>query len=215
MYIGVHFYPTATFVTGIHQRYWYRGVRKMTDIRNFIGFAQNETLIKEYDGLRMYFPVRAKIGIAVTNKRLIAYSTVRSFFNPRSESIYQHAAIADIKGVGVVQSARSRPAAVVLGVFLLLAGALATVIGLTGGSLPALGGGVACVILGIILVIAGLLWKKNLFRFEVWGNAWTLCIGEFDTIRPSVVSGPELLKVVEELGALIVEIQEGTLYTGE
>ena len=187
----------------------------MTDIRNYIGFAQNETLIKEYDGLRMYFPVRAKIGIAVTNKRLIAYSTVRSFFSPRSESIYQHAAIADIKGMGVVQSARYRLPAVVPGIILLVLGALVSVFGLTGGSLPALVGGVACVIAGIILALAGFLWKKNLFRFEVWGNAWTLCIGEFDTNRPSVVPGPDLLKVVEELGALVIEIQEGTLYTGE
>jgi len=187
----------------------------MTDIRNYIGFAQNETLIKEYDGLRMYFPVRAKIGIAVTNKRLIAYSTVRSFFNPRSESIYQHAAIADIKGMGVVQSARYRPPVVGLGIILLALGALVSVVGLIGGTLPALAGGVACVIAGIILALTGFLWKKNLFRFEVWGNAWTLCIGEFDTIRPSVVPGPDLLKVVEELGALVIEIQEGTLYTGE
>ena len=187
----------------------------MTDIRNYIGFAQNETLIKEYDGLRMYFPVRAKIGIAVTTKRLIAYSTVRNFFNPQSESIYQHAAIAGIRGMGVVQSARYRPVAVVLGIVLLLAGMPGCVIGFTGGNLAALGGGAACIIAGIILVITGFLWKKNLFRFEVWGNAWTLCIGEFGTIRPAVVPGPDLLKVVEELGALVTEIQEGTLYTGE
>ena len=190
-------------------------MQSMTDIRNYIGFAQNETLIKEYDCLRMYFPVRAKIGIAVTNKRLIAYSTVRNFFGPRSESIYQHAAIADIKGMGIVQSARYRPAVVALGIVLLLAGALVSVIGLTGGSLIPLAGGAACAIAGIVLVIAGLLGKKNLFRFEVWGNAWTLCIGEFDTIRPAVGAGPDLLKVVEELGALVTEIQEGTLYTGE
>lgn len=61
----------------------------MADIRNFIGFAQNETLIKEYDGLRMYYPVRAKIGLAATSKRFIAYSTVKSFFDIRTESLYQ------------------------------------------------------------------------------------------------------------------------------
>src|SRR5271157_797112 len=150
----------------------------MADIRNFVGFAQNETLIKEYDGLRMYYPVRAKIGLAATSKRFIAYSTVRGFFDGRTESLYQQVNIADIRGIGVVQSRRYRPAAIAL---------------------------------GVILLLAGFLWRKNLFRFEIWGNAWVLSLGEFETIRPAIIAGPDLLKVVEELGALIIEIQEGTL----
>ena len=87
----------------------------MTDIRNFIGFAQNENLVKEYDSLRMYYPVRAKIGIAVTSKRLIAYSSVRNFFDVKTESLYQQVSIADIRGVGIVQSGRFAPALSLLG----------------------------------------------------------------------------------------------------
>jgi hypothetical protein len=187
----------------------------MADIRNFIGFAQNETLIKEYDGLRMYYPVRAKIGLAATSKRFIAYSTVRSFFDGRSESLYQQVNIADIKGIGVVQSKRYRPAPVALGILLLLAGILVTAVGLTGGNMLFEAGGIACIIAGIILLLSGFLWKKNLFRFEIWGNAWILSLGEFENIRPSIIAGPDLLKVIEELGALIIEIQDGTLYAGE
>jgi hypothetical protein len=187
----------------------------MADIRNFVGFARNETLIKEYDGLRMYYPVMAKIGVAATSKRFIVYSTVRNFFDGRSESLYQQVNIADITGIGVVQSKRYRPAPVALGILLLLAGLLVAVVGLMGGNKIFEAGGIACVIAGLILIIAGFLWRKNLFRFEVWGNAWTLSIGEFENIRPSIIAGPDLLKVVEELGALIIEIQDGTLYTGE
>jgi hypothetical protein len=187
----------------------------MADIRNFVGFAQSETLIKEYDGLRMYYPVRAKIGVAATSKRFIVYSTVRSFFDARSESLYQQVNIADIMGIGVVQSKRYRPAPVALGILLLIAGLLIAVVGLMAEKMIFEAGGIACVVTGLILIMAGFLWKKNLFRFEVWGNAWTLSLGEFETIRPSITAGPDLLKVVEELGALIIEIQDGTLYTGE
>ena len=183
----------------------------MADIRNFVGFAQNETLIKEYDGLRMYYPVKAKIGLAATNKRFIAYSTVRGFFDGRTESLYQQVNIADIRGIGVVQSRRYRPAAIALGILLLLAGVLVAFVGLTGGKMLFEAGGIACIIAGIILLLAGFLWRKNLFRFEIWGNAWVLTLGEFETIRPAIIAGPDLLKVVEELGALIIEIQDGTL----
>ncbi|HVP96418.1 hypothetical protein [Methanoregula sp.] len=187
----------------------------MADIRNFVGFAQNETLVKEYDGLRMYYPVRAKIGIAATSKRLIVYSNVRSFFDPRAESLYQQVNLADIKGIGVVQSRRYRPAPVALGALLLIAGILVAAIGLIGGNLIFEAAGIGCVITGIILILAGVLWRQNLFRFEIWGTAWTLSVGEFENVRPFVIPGPDLLKVVEELGALVIEIQEGTLYTGE
>jgi hypothetical protein len=186
----------------------------MADIRNFIGFAQNETLIKEYDGLRMYYPVRAKIGLAATSKRFIAYSTVKSFFDTRAESLYQQVNISDIKGMGVMQSKRYRPIPVVLGIVLMLAGILITVIGLAGNILFE-AAGIACVIAGIVLMVTGFLWKKNLFRFEIWGNAWILSLGEFENARPVSLPGPDLLKVVEELGAIIIEIQEGTLYGGE
>jgi hypothetical protein len=182
----------------------------MADIRNFIGFAQNETLIKEYDGFRMYFPVKAKVSLAVTSKRLIAYSSVRSFFDVRTESLYQQVSLADIRGIGVVQSVRSRLGLIAFGIVVLLAGALTTVIGFSGNTLVMMGG-IACSILGVILLLAGILWKKRLFRFEVWGTAWVLTIGEFETVRPVINSGPDLLKVVEELGALLIEIQEGTL----
>jgi len=187
----------------------------MADIRNFVGFAQNETLVKEYDGLRMYFPVRAKIGIAATSKRLIVYSNVRAFFDPRSESLYQQVNLADIRGMGVVQSRRYRPAPVALGILLLIAGLLVAVVGLIGGNLIFEAAGAGCVVAGIILILVGFLWGQNLFRFEIWGTAWTLSVGEFENIRPSIIPGPDLLKVVEELGALVIEIQDGTLYTGE
>ena len=183
----------------------------MADIRNFIGFAQNETLIKEYDGLRMYYPVRAKIGLAVTSKRLIAYSSVRSFFDAKTESLYQQVCLADIRGTGVVQSMRSRAGLMVLGIVVLLAGTLTAVIGFSGNTLFEFAG-IGCGILGVVLILAGIFWKKHLLRFEVWGTAWTLSIGEFENVRPSIAAGPDLLKVVEELGALIIEIQEGTLY---
>jgi len=187
----------------------------MADIRNFVGFAQTETLVKEYDGLRMYSPVRAKIGIAVTTKRLIVYSNVRSFFDQRSESLYQHVSIAEIKGIGVVQSSRYRPGVIAAGIVVLLAGIAAAVLGLTGSSTPLLFGGIAGAILGIVLAITGALWKKPLFRFEIWGNTWVHSLGEFENIRPTVIAGPDLLKIVEELGALIIEIQEGTLFSGQ
>jgi len=185
----------------------------MADIRNFIGFAQNETLIKEYDGFRLYFPVKAKVSLAVTSKRLVAYSSVKSFFDPKTESLFQQVNLADIRGVGVVQSMRFRIGLIAFGIVVLLAG-LSTAIGLKGNTLPEYGG-IACSVLGVILLIAGIFWKKHLSRFEVWGNAWVLSIGEFDNVRPVITGGPDLLKVVEELGALIIEIQEGTLYAGE
>ena|SRR5208337_4279678 len=186
----------------------------MTDIRNFIGFAQNENLVKEYDGLRMYYPVRAKIGLAVTSKRLIAYSSVKNFFDVKTESLYQQVNIADIKGVGIVQSGRYRPGLIAFGIVILLAGILTTFLGLAGNTLFEIGG-IACSILGVILILIGILWKKYLFRFEIWGNTWVLSIGEFENVTPVIAAGPALLKVVEELGALIIEIQEGTLYSGE
>ncbi|MGB8219459.1 MAG: hypothetical protein WCE46_03645 [Methanoregula sp.] len=182
----------------------------MADIRNFIGFAQNETLIKEYDGFRMYFPVKAKVSLAVTSKRLIAYSSVRNFFDGKTESLFQQVSLTDIRGVGVVQSARSRIGLIALGIVILLAGILTTVIGLSGNTLFEMGG-IACSILGIILLVTGIFWKKHLFRFEVWGTAWVLPVGEFENIRPTLTVGPDLTKVVEELGALLIEIQEGTL----
>jgi hypothetical protein len=186
----------------------------MADIRNFIGFAQAETLIKEYDGLRMYYPVRAKIGLAVTSKRLIAYSSVRSFFDARTESLYQQVSLADVRGAGVVQSMRPRAGLMALGVIVLLAGCLTTVIGLLGNTLFEFAG-IGCSILGVVLILAGIFWKKHLLRFEVWGSGWTLSIGEFENVRPTITAGPDLLKVVEELGALIIEIQDGTLYAGQ
>ena len=185
----------------------------MADIRNFIGFAQNETLIKEYDSLRMYYPVRAKIGLAVTSKRLIAYSSVRNFFDVKTESLYQQVSIADIKGVGLVQSRRYRPGLVACGIVILLAGILTTVIGLGGKALFEVGG-IACSILGVILILTGILWKKHQFRLDR-GNAWVFSIGEFENARSVITAGPGLLKVVEELGALLIAIQEGTLYSVE
>jgi len=181
----------------------------MPDIRNFVGFAQNETLIKEYDGLRMYYPVRAKIGLAATNKRFIAYSTGRSFFDAKSESLFQQVNIMDITGIGVVQSKRYRPGLAALGIILLLAGAILTFIGLSGTTLFEIIG-IVCIIGGIILAIAGFLWSKTLFRFEIWGNAWLITIGEFENVKPDMFGGPDLLKAIEELGAIIIELQEGT-----
>lgn len=183
----------------------------MADIRNFIGFAANETLIKEYDGFRMYFPVKAKISLAVTSKRLIAYSTGRSFFDIRSESLYQQANLADIRGVAIVQSARAQMGLVATGIVVMLVGIIAASFGFLAKTVLPLMGGIGCCIAGLIILLLGLFWKKHLFRFEVWGNAWTLSLGEFETMKPDIVGGPELLKVVEEIGALIIEIQEGTL----
>ena len=182
----------------------------MADVRNYVGFSQNENLVKEYDGLRMYSPVRGKVGIAVTNKRLIAYSSVRNFFDARTESLYQQVGIGEIKGIGVVQTFRPRPVLMALGVVLVIAGALLAVFGLTGTRLF-LFAGIGCVILGIILAIAGALWKKRLLRIEIWGAAWAVSVGEFENIRAEIMPGPDLLKIVEEIGALIIEIQEGTL----
>lgn len=187
----------------------------MADIRNFVGFAQTETLVKEYDGLRMYSPVRAKIGIAVTTKRLIAYSNTKNFFDQqRSESFYQQVNIEEIKGIGIVQSSRYRPGVLAGGIVVLLIGIVAAVIGLSGNTLL-LFGGIAGAVLGIVLAITGALWKKPVFRFEIQGNTGSHSLGEFENIQPSVVAGPDLLKVVEELGALIIEVQEGTLFSGQ
>ena len=132
----------------------------MADIRNFVGFAQTETLVKEYDGLRMYSPVRAKIGIAVTTKRLIAYSNTKNFFDQqRSESFYQQVNIEEIKGIGIVQSSRYRPGILAGGIVVLLIGIVAAVIGLSGNTLLFFGG-IAGVVLGIVLAITGALWKN-------------------------------------------------------
>lgn len=186
----------------------------MADIRNFVGFSETETLVKEYDGLRMYSPVRAKIGIAVTTKRLIAYSNTKSFFDQRSESFYQQVNIADIKGIGVVQSSRYRPGVLAGGIVILLIGIVATVVGLSGNT-PLFFGGIAGAVLGIVLAITGTLWKKPVFRFEIRGDSGAYSLGEFGNIQPAVTAGPDLLKVVEELGALIIEVQDGTLFSGQ
>jgi hypothetical protein len=113
-----------------------------------------------------------------------------------------------------VQSRRYRPGLVACGIVILLAGILTTVIGLGGKALFEVGG-IACSILGVILILTGIFWKKHQFRFEIWGNAWVLSVGEFENARSVITAGPGLLKVVEELGALLIEIQEGTLYSGE
>ena len=112
------------------------------------------------------------------------------------------------------RSVRSRISLIVFGVVILLLGGLVTAIGFSGNTLFEMGG-IACSILGVILILAGIFWKKHLFRFEVWGTAWVLPIGEFENIRPALTVGPDLKKVVEELGALLIEIQDGTLYSGE
>jgi hypothetical protein len=182
----------------------------MADVRNYIGFSQNENLIKEYDGLRMFSPVRGKVGIAVTSKRLIVYSSVRNFFEAKTESLYQQVAIGEIKGAGAVNTFRPRPVLIVPGVILVIVGILLAVMGISGTKML-LYAGIGCAILGIVLAIVGALWKKRLLRIEIWGNAWSVSLGEFETIRADLSPGPDLLKAVEELGALIIEIQEGTL----
>lgn len=186
----------------------------MADVRNVVGFAQNENLVKEYDGFRMYYPVKAKVSLAVTTKRLIVYSSVKDFFTTKQESLFQQINIADIKGVAVVQSVRYRFGLVALGIVILLAGIMTAVIGLSGSNIFLLAG-IGCAVLGIIVLVLGVACPMRLFRFEVWGNASVLSLGEFGNVTPSITAGPDLLKVVEELGALIIEIQDGTLFAGE
>ncbi|MFA5331439.1 MAG: hypothetical protein WC342_03590 [Methanoregula sp.] len=179
----------------------------MADIRNVVGFSQSESLVKEYDGFRMYYPVRAKVSLAVTTKRLIVYSSVKDFFTTKQESLFQQINIDDIRGVGVVQSIRYRMNLVAMGIVILLAGILAAVIGLSGTKMI-LFAGIGCAVLGIIVALLGVLMPARLFRFEVWGNAAVLSLGEFNNVTPTIAAGPDLLKVVEELGALIIEIQD-------
>lgn len=187
----------------------------MADIRNVVGFSQSENLVKEYDGFRMYYPVRAKVSLAVTTKRLIIYSSVKDFFTSKQESLFQQINIEDIRGVAVVQSMRYRMGVIALGIVILVSGALAAVVGSSGSTIP-LFAGIGGAVLGIIVAVLGVLCPARLFRFEVWGNASVLSLGEFNNVTPVITAGPDLLKVVEELGALIIQIQEtSTTETGE
>jgi hypothetical protein len=188
----------------------------MADIQNFIGFARDERLIKEYSGFRMYSPVKAKINLSVTSKRLIVYSSVKNFFVQEQASLFQQIAISEIKGLEILQGVRynftllaGSAIALVAGIAAALAGSLVSSLPAIGSSMPLIG--IALCILGVIGIIFFAIRPKKLFWFIIRGPAIDLSVGEFAGVAPVIGSGPDLQGIVEELGALIIQIQEGTI----
>lgn len=185
----------------------------MADIQNFIGFAQQERLIKEYAGFRMYSPIKAKINLSVTNKRLIVYSSVSNFFVLDQGSLFQQIAISEIRGLDVIQAVRYNFTLLAGSVIALVAGLGAGLAGSAvsqGSSIPLLMGIVFC-ILGILGILFFALRPNRIFRFIVRGQAIDLNLGELSKGSPVIRSGSDLQGIVEELGALIIQIQDGTI----
>jgi hypothetical protein len=188
----------------------------MADIQNFVGFAQNERLIKEYSGFRMYSPVKAKINLSVTNKRLIVYSSVKNFFVEDQPSLFQQISISEIRGLEVIQAIRYNYTLLAGSVIALVAGIAASLAGSLVNSLPSVGTiipllGIVFCLVGVVGMIFFALRPNRIFRFIARGQAVDLNIGEFTKIAPVISSGPDLQGIVEELGALVIQIQDGTI----
>jgi hypothetical protein len=187
----------------------------MADIQNFVGFAQGERLIKEYFGFKMYSPVQARINLSVTNKRVVVYSSVKNFFVQDQASLFQQIAISEIRGLEILQGKKYNFLLMAGAVAALLAGIIASISGSVLAALPVVGSSIQ--VIGILLCIIGVcgvvlfaLRPKRLFRFIIRGQAIDLNVGEFAEAKPVIGSGPDLQSMVEELGALVIQIQEGT-----
>jgi len=187
----------------------------MADIQNFVGFAENERLIKEYSGFRMYSPVKAKINLSVTNKRLIVYSSVKNFFVQDQPSLFQQIAISEVRGLEILQAVRYNFLLLGVSAAVLLLGIAALVAGSLLNTLPAIGSnsslaGILLCVFGVIGIVLFAVRPKNLFRFVIRGQAIDLHVGEFSNANPYIRSGQDLQGLVEELGALIIQVQDGT-----
>jgi hypothetical protein len=187
----------------------------MADIQNFIGFAQGERLIKEYSGFKMFSPVKARINLSVTNKRVVVYSSVKNFFVQDQASLFQQIAISEIRGLDILQGTRYNTLQMAGAVVALVAGLAAALAGSALGTLPVIGGsiqlvGILLMLIGIVGIIVSAVRPKKLFRFIIRGVALDLNVGEFTDAKPVISSGPDLQGMVEELGALVIQIQEGT-----
>ncbi|MFA4877779.1 MAG: hypothetical protein WC586_10220 [Methanoregula sp.] len=187
----------------------------MADIQNFVGFAQGERLIKEYFGFKMYSPVKARVNLSVTSKRVVVYSSVKDFFVQDQASLFQQIAISEIRGLEILQCTRYNFLLLAGAVVALVAGIAASLAGSLLGSLPVIGSSVQVVgillcILGVVGIILFAVRPKKLFRFIIRGQAIDLNVGEFAEAKPVIGSGPDLPAMVEELGALVIQIQEGT-----
>nr|WP_319375129.1 hypothetical protein [uncultured Methanoregula sp.] len=188
----------------------------MADIQNFIGFAQGERLIKEYSGFKMFSPVKARINLSVTNKRVVVYSSVKNFFVQDQASLFQQIAISEIRGLDILQGTRYNILLLAGSVIALVVGLAAALLGSALGTLPVIGSSIQVVGIllsgiGIVGIILFAVRPKKLFRFIIRGSGIDLNVGEFSQAHPVISSGPDLQGMVEELGALVIQIQEGTV----
>ncbi|WP_321506818.1 hypothetical protein [uncultured Methanoregula sp.] len=188
----------------------------MADIQNFVGFAQGERLIKEYFGFKMFSPVKARINLSVTSKRVVVYSSVKNFFVQDQASLFQQIAISEIRGLDIVQGTRYNFILLAGSVVALVAGIAASLAGSLLSTLPVIGSsiqmiGILLCIIGVIGIILFAIRPKKIFRFIIRGQAIDLNVGEFAQAKPVMAGGSDFPAMVEELGALIIQIQEGTV----
>ncbi|MGA9620932.1 hypothetical protein [Methanoregula sp.] len=176
----------------------------MADIRDVISFSRNEHLVREYYGLKMFYPVKLKINISLTNKRLIVYSAMKTLLNFEENNLYQQINIEDIRGLEIFRSKQYSVSGIIACLFLIFAGFILHNIDFS--IFPFLG--IGCICGGIAGVVFCLLFPKRLFVFQVKGVTQNLNVGEFINIIPILSVGPDLPKLIQELGALIIEIQE-------
>jgi len=181
----------------------------MADIRNIVAFSRDEKLIREYFGFKMYYPVKAKISLSVTNKRVIIYSSAKSILNFNQDALYQQINVDDVRGLEILNSKAYNFGAIVACGILLTAGFFSVLIGqnIVLFTLP----GLVCLIGGILGIVFCLVFPKKLFKMQIKGITNNLNVGEFIEIKPVISSGPGLQKIAVELGALIIDIQERTI----
>jgi len=182
----------------------------MADIRNIISFAQDEFLIREYFAFKMFFPVKARINLSVTNKRLIAFSYKQSMLNFEDEALYQQINIEDVRGLEILQVKRySIGMIIACGIFLFIGGIMYSM----SATLPIFGlPGILFMFGGIVGISLCLAFPNKVFTFQVKGVTQNLNVGELISLKPVISVGPDLPKIVQELGALIIEIQDGAIY---
>ena len=184
----------------------------MADIRNIIAFAQNEQLIREFFAFKMYFPVKAKINLSVTNKRLIVYSNTQSMLNFEQEALLQQINIDDIRGLELISSKRYNYSILIFGGILFILGSVLCSLNsnMVFNSLSLFG--TILNLGGLVTILLCFLFPKKVFMMQIKGVTQNLNVGGLIDIKPVISVGPDIQKIVTELGALIIEIQEGTIY---
>ena len=174
----------------------------MTDIRNIVSFAKNEELLREYSAFRMFVPIRKKINLSITTHRLIVYSSDKSMLSFQQDALYQEINIHDVRGLEILQSKTYSVNLMMFFGFLSILGFLFQIFkGLENI-------GIGLILGGIVGIVGCLFFPTRKFKFVVRGLTSNLNVGEFADIKPLISDGPDLNKIVQELGALILEIQK-------